>query len=70
MSLAAVIPAQKPDRMCALEPEREACFAVLDEIRVKNADKDPDEEFEYITAVVEAVRQEHYDREQATHGSS
>lgn len=69
MSIATAIPAQKPDRMRALEPEREACFAVLDEIRASNADKDPDEEFEYITTVVEAVRQERYDREQATHGS-
>lgn len=68
MSLASVIPARKPDRMRGLEPEHEARFAVLDEIRAGNADKDPDEEFEYITAMVEAVRQERYDREQGTHG--
>ena len=46
------------------ELEREYRFAVLDEIRARNADKDPDEEFDYITTVVEAVRQEQYDRRQ------
>ena len=69
MSITAVIPARKSDKMRAPEAEREAYFAVLDEIRAGNTDKDPDEEFEYITTVVEAVRQEQYDREQATHGS-
>ena len=69
MSIATVIPVRNRGRMRALETEREAYFAVLDEIRAGNTDKDPDEEFEYITTVVEAVRQEQYDREQATHGS-
>lgn len=46
------------------ELKREGLFAVLDGIRAKNAGKDPDEESEYITAVVEAVRQEHDDRRQ------
>ena len=47
-----------------MELEREDLFAVLDEIRARNADKDSDEEIEYITTVVEAVRQEHDDRRQ------
>ena len=47
-----------------MELKREELFAVLDEIRAKNADKDPDKEFEYITAVVDAVRRERHDRSQ------
>ena len=50
--------------MREMELEREGLFAVLDEIRSRNADKDSDEEFEHITAVVKAVRQERYDRRQ------
>ena len=56
--------------MREMELEREGLFAVLDEIRAKNADKDPDEEFEYITAVVEAVRQEQHDRRQRAAGGA
>ena len=63
--VAAIISAQDLERFKALEAEREARFSVLDRIRAKNAGNDPDEVVRDVTAAVEAVRQEAYDREQA-----
>jgi ribosome-associated translation inhibitor RaiA len=39
-------------------------FSVLDSIRAKNPDLDPERVEQDVTAVVEAVRQELYDKEQ------
>ena len=44
---------------------REDRFSVLDRIRAKNPDLDPAEVEQDVSAVVEAVRQELYDKEQA-----
>ena len=63
--VAAISSAQVLERFKALEAEWEARFSVLDRIRAKNADQDPDEVLRDVTAAVEAVRQEAYDREQA-----
>jgi PHD/YefM family antitoxin component YafN of YafNO toxin-antitoxin module len=39
-------------------------WATVDRIRERNADKDPDEVYQDVTAVVEEVRQERYEAEQ------
>ncbi len=39
-------------------------WATVDRIRERNADKDPDEVYRDVTAVVEEVRQERYEAEQ------
>jgi hypothetical protein len=55
-----------PDK---LEAEREKAFAVLDLVRDRNADKDPEEVLRDVTEEVEAVRQEKYEeRAKATKG--
>lgn len=43
----------------------EEFFAVIDRIRSRNEDKDPDEVLRDVTTEVEAVRQERYDERQA-----
>ncbi|MCA1837700.1 MAG: hypothetical protein LC674_02710 [Actinobacteria bacterium] len=45
---------------------REDRFSVLDRIRARNKDLDPETVEHDVTAVVEAVRQELYDKEQET----
>ena len=47
---------------------REDRFSVLDRIRAKNPDLDPAEVEQDVSAVVEAVRQELYDKEQTRQG--
>ena len=47
---------------------REDRFSVLDRIRAKNKDLDPQTVEQDVTAVVEAVRQELYDKEQIGQG--
>jgi prevent-host-death family protein len=49
--------------------EREDLWAVVDRIRERNADKDPDEVYQDITALVEEVHQELYEKEQAKKSS-
>jgi hypothetical protein len=52
--------------------ERDAIFArfwrTVDEIRARNADKDPDEVLRDVTEVVEEVRQEQYERKLRAQG--
>jgi hypothetical protein len=52
--------------------ERDAIFTrfwrVVDDIRARNADKDPDEVLRDVTEVVEEVRQEQYERELRAQG--
>jgi len=50
-----------PEDYEAFWKEREQAFAVIDKIRARNSDKDPDEVEKDVTAVVETVRQEMYD---------
>jgi PHD/YefM family antitoxin component YafN of YafNO toxin-antitoxin module len=45
------------------EAARERFFQTVDQIRADNAAEDPDQIYEDVTAVVEQVRQEIYDRE-------
>ena len=45
---------------------REDRFSVLDSIRAKNKDLDPSQVEQDVSAVVEVVRQELYDKEQET----
>ena len=47
---------------------REDRFSVLDRIRAKNLDLDPQTVEQDVSAVVEAVRQELYDKEQTRQG--
>jgi hypothetical protein len=44
--------------------QRAADWAVIDRLRERNADKDPDEVLRDVTEVVEEVRQERYERDQ------
>ncbi|MGH2531413.1 MAG: hypothetical protein ACRDJW_03805 [Thermomicrobiales bacterium] len=46
------------------EQQRATDWSVIDRIRERNKDKDPDEVLADVTAVVEEVRQELYEREQ------
>lgn len=52
-----------PDQYKQLEKIKADGWAVVDEIRKRNADKDPDEVYKDVTAVVEEVRQEMYEAE-------
>lgn len=47
-----------------LERSREQFWATVDQIRQRNADKDPDEVLADVTREVEAVRQEMYEERQ------
>lgn len=54
-----------------LQPDeaRERFWNVVQEIRERNADKDPDEVLREVTEVVEEVCQEHYERARRAQGS-
>lgn len=62
------------DEQLRAEKERQRAedWAIIDRLRERNADKDPDEVMATVTEVVEEVRQELYEREQrekaARHG--
>ena len=43
---------------------KEDFFRVVDDLRRENQDKDPEEVYREVTAVVEEVRQQRYEREQ------
>jgi hypothetical protein len=47
------------------DEELERFWRAVDQIRARNADKNPAEEMDFITKVVEEVRQAHHDRDQA-----
>lgn len=46
------------------EDGKQRFWRTADRIRERNAEKDPEEEFAFITGVVEEVRQEHHDAAQ------
>jgi prevent-host-death family protein len=48
------------------ELKREWTWGVVDKLRSQNAGRDPEDIFEEVTALVESVRQERYDRSQVT----
>lgn len=50
-----------PEEYQAIQKEREQAWSVIDRIRGRNADKDPEEVEKDVTAAVEAVRQELYE---------
>ena len=54
-----------PEDYQRLTKESEEDWAVIDRIRERNADKDPDEVLKDVTAEVEAVRQERYEKRKA-----
>ena len=58
----APLPAARQERH---QLEEERAWAVVERVRDHNADKDPDEILADVTAEVEAVRQELYERRQA-----
>lgn len=57
-----------PDAVRVSDQDREAAWqrfwSTVDRIRERNADKDPDEVYADVTAIVEEVRQERYEAEQ------
>ena len=53
-----------PEQFETLERDREKFWATVDQIRQRNADKDPDEVLADVTREVEAVRQEMYEERQ------
>lgn len=53
-----------PTHFKQLEKIKAEGWAVIDELRARNADKDPDEVYKEVTKIVEEVRQEVYDKEQ------
>jgi PHD/YefM family antitoxin component YafN of YafNO toxin-antitoxin module len=67
--VAALISPEDFETYQRLLAEREARFAVIDRIRERNAGADPDQVYREVTEVVEAVRQERYDRERASQSS-
>lgn len=44
--------------------DRERFWEIVEEVRARNADKDPDEVYRVVTEIVEEVRQERYEQEQ------
>lgn len=58
-----------PDTYERIKAQEEHDWAVIDQIRARNADKDPDEVLADVTAVVEEVRRERYERQQRTTSS-
>ncbi len=53
-----------PSQYQRLKQEEEKDWVIIDKLRAKNADKDPDAVYREVTKVVEEVRQEIYDKEQ------
>jgi prevent-host-death family protein len=53
-----------PEDYSLLRRQREAAFSVIDRIRERNADFDPDDVLRDTTEVVEEVRQERYEQRQ------
>ncbi|MBI4492305.1 MAG: type II toxin-antitoxin system Phd/YefM family antitoxin [Chloroflexi bacterium] len=51
-----------PEDYERLQKEREEAFALIDQIRERNADQAPEAVEADVTAVVEAVRQERYEK--------
>lgn len=62
MPVAAIISPEDLERLKEYDAEEARSWAVLDEIRERNGDQDPDEVLGNVTEVVETVRQEQYDR--------
>ena len=54
-----------PDQYAGFEQYVKSRFNdAVEELRRRNSDKDPDEVYREVTAIVEEVRQQQYDREQ------
>ena len=61
---AAIISLEMLDKYNELQREQ-AAFTMIDAIRKKNRDKNPDEVYKEITEITEQVRQELYDKAQS-----
>jgi prevent-host-death family protein len=44
---------------------RDEAWETIERVAERNADKDPDEIYQFVTEIVEEVRQERYEKEQA-----
>jgi antitoxin Phd len=53
-----------PELFQRLQEEDERDWAIIEAVSARNADKDPDEILAEVTAIVEEVRQERYERQQ------
>ena len=53
-----------PEDFRRIPPAEDDPWAVIDRIRARMPDRDPDEVLREVTEIVEEVRQEHYEREQ------
>jgi prevent-host-death family protein len=49
-----------PDQFAAIDRERERTWGIIQQVQERNTDKDPDEVYRDVTAVVEEVRQVMY----------
>lgn len=52
-----------PEQYESMQKERERAWTVVDRVRERNIDKEPEEVLRDVTAEVEAVRQEMYEAE-------
>jgi prevent-host-death family protein len=52
-----------PDLFQRLQEEDERDWAIIEQVGARNADQDPDEILAEVTAVVEEVRRERYERQ-------
>jgi hypothetical protein len=59
-----IIEPETDEPLTEQEARRERFWQTVDQIRERNADKDPDAELAFITEVVEEVRREQHEREQ------
>ena len=53
-----------PEQYALFARELDRALATIEQVRQRNTDKDPDDVLRDVTAVVEEVRQERYEREQ------
>lgn len=51
-----------PEQYEAMQKEEERLWRVVDQIRARNADNDPDDVFQDITTIVDEVRKNRYDK--------
>ena len=64
--VAAIVSPEELGRLERLDTERAAAFRLIDRIRERNAGADPEQVYADVTTEVEAVRQELYERDQAS----
>jgi prevent-host-death family protein len=63
--VAAIVSAGDLEQLTEFEEQERAAFALIERVRARNADQDPEAVLEDVTAEVEAVRRERYERQAA-----